>query len=105
MFHPPSGGCFSSKALANSTKLCYTYDELSRVTKRTVKSLSGVVYSEETFAYDAAGNMTGDHVGYDANNRLVSYNGNTMNDILAACESLFIAQTDSLERIQVQAGR
>ena len=66
------------KVLANSTKMCYTYDELSRVTKRTVKSLSGVVYSEETFAYDAAGNMTGDQFGYDANNRLVSYNGNNV---------------------------
>ena len=28
------------KALENSTKICYTYDELSRVTSRTVKKLS-----------------------------------------------------------------
>ena len=24
-FHPPSGGCFLRKVLANSTKMCYTY--------------------------------------------------------------------------------
>ena len=48
------------KALANNRKMCYTYDSLSRVTKRTVKNLSDVVLSEETYSYDAAGNITDD---------------------------------------------
>ena len=39
--------------------MCYTYDDLSRVTKRTVKDMSDVVLSEESFTYDAAGNVTG----------------------------------------------
>jgi hypothetical protein len=39
--------------------MCYTYDNLSRVTARTVKKLSdNSVVSTETFNYDAAGNMT-----------------------------------------------
>ena len=45
--------------LANSTKMCYTYDNLSRVTARTVKKLSdNSVVSTETFNCDAAGNVT-----------------------------------------------
>ena len=39
--------------------MCYTYDDLGRVTKRTIKSLSDVVLSEESFSYDLAGNITG----------------------------------------------
>ena len=70
------------KALANSTKMCYTYDNLSRVTARTVKKLSdNSVVSTETFNYDAAGNVTSaldSSFQYDANNRLISFNGNTV---------------------------
>ena len=54
--------------------MCYTYDGLSRVTKRTVKNLSNTVLSEEAFSYDAAGNITDapdSCFAYDANNRLV----------------------------------
>ena len=36
--------------------MCYTYDDLSRVTSRTVKNISDdSVVSTETFTYDAAG--------------------------------------------------
>lgn len=71
------------KILANSTKMCYTYDSLNRVTKRTIKSLSNDVLSEESFTYDAAGNITGSSTditfAYDTNNRLTSYHGNAVN--------------------------
>ena len=41
-------GCFFL-VLANSTKMCYTYDNLSRVTARTVKQISDdSVISTET---------------------------------------------------------
>ena len=69
------------KVLANSTKMCYTYDSLSRVTKRTVKNLSNTVLSEEAFSYDAAGNITDapdSCFAYDANNRLVVFDGNSV---------------------------
>ena len=40
--------------------MCYAYDNLSRVTARTVKKFSDcTVISVETFSYDAAGNITG----------------------------------------------
>ena len=61
--------------------MCYTYDELSRVTKRTVKNLSDVVLSEEAFTYDAAGNVTaapGCSFVYDVSNRLTSFNGSAV---------------------------
>ena len=65
--------------LAKNTKVCYTYDSLSRVTARTVKNLNNEVQSEETFTYDAAGNITGASGGgscvYDINNRLTSIGG------------------------------
>ena len=68
------------KAFANSTKMCYTYDNLSRVTARTVKKLSdNSVVSTETFNYDAAGNVTSapdSSFQYDTNNRLISFNDN-----------------------------
>ena len=70
------------KVLANSTKMCYTYDSLSRVTARIVKKLSdNSVVSTETFNYDAAGNVTSapdSCFQYDTNNRLISFNGNTV---------------------------
>ena len=62
--------------------MCYTYDNLSRVIKRTVKSLeSDTVLSEETFTYDAAGNITDAPDScfiYDTNNRLMVFNGNAV---------------------------
>ena len=45
------------KVLAKSIIMCYTYDNLNRVIKRTVKNLCNVVLSEETFTYAAAGNI------------------------------------------------
>ena len=70
------------KVLANSTKMCYTYDSLSRVTARTVKKLiDNSVVSTEAFNYDAAGNVTSapdSSFQYDTNNRLISFNGNTV---------------------------
>jgi len=68
--------------LANSTKICYTYDSLNRVTSRAVKRLSdNSVVSNETFSYDAAGNVTAapnNSFQYDTNNRLVAFNGNSV---------------------------
>ena len=61
--------------------MCYTYDDLNRVTNRTIKNMSNVVLSEETFTYDAAGNVTSapdSSFRYDINNRLISYNGSTL---------------------------
>ena len=62
--------------------MCYTYDNLSRVTARTVKKLSdNSVVSTETFNYDAAGNVTSapsSSFQYDTNNRLISFNGNAV---------------------------
>ena len=69
------------KHLDNNTKMCYTYDSLNRVTKRTVKNLSNVILSEESFTYDAAGNVTDapdSCFAYDTNNRLVVFNGNNV---------------------------
>ena len=51
------------------------------MTKRTVKNLSNQVLSEESFTYDAAGNITdapGSCFAYDTNNRLVTFNGNAV---------------------------
>ena len=77
-----SGAAVFFLVLANSTKMCYTYDNLSRVTARTVKKLSdNSVVSTETFNYDAAGNVTSapdSSFQYDTNNRLISWGGNTV---------------------------
>lgn len=40
--------------------MCYTYDEQSRVVKRTVISLSDTTKTEETFSHDDEGNITAD---------------------------------------------
>ena len=68
--------------LDKNVKFCYTYDNLNRVTARTVKKLSdNSVISTETFNYDAAGNVTSapdSSFQYDTNNRLISFNGNTV---------------------------
>ncbi len=70
------------KVLANSTKMCYAYDSLSRVTSRTVKSITdNSVISTENYTYDAAGNMTDAPdrcLQYDTNNRLVVFNGSSV---------------------------
>jgi RHS repeat-associated protein len=55
--------------------MCYTYDNLSRVTARTVKKLSdNSVVSTETFNYDAAGNIT-DTLAYDTYGKLINRTG------------------------------
>ena len=68
--------------LAKNIKYDYTYDSLSRITKRTLTNLSDNTTSEEVYAYDNAGNITSCTVSngantfvYDQNNRLISYNG------------------------------
>ena len=62
--------------------MCYTYDNLSRVTTRIIRKASdNSVVSTETFNYDAAGNVTSapdSSFQYDTNNRLISFNGNTV---------------------------
>ena len=67
------------KVLANSTKICYTYDVLGRVTTKTVRDLdTNAVISTENYCYDAAGNVISAPDGsvvvaaYDSANRLVS---------------------------------
>ncbi len=60
--------------------MCYTYDDLGRVTRRVIKDMCDVVLSDEAYTYDAAGNVTDAPNGcflYDTNNRLVTFNGNT----------------------------
>ena len=70
------------KVLDKNTKLCYTYDTLHRVTKRTsFDTVSGMLLFEHTYAYDAAGNLLNEDTNgsasftYDLNNRLTSYSG------------------------------
>ena len=51
------------------------------MTKRTKKSLSNIVLGEESYSYDAAGNITDAPEScfeYDTNNRLVSFGGQTV---------------------------
>ena len=73
---------FFCYCLANNTKLCYTYDSLSRVTARTIKNVNNnSVISTESYSYDAAGNITDAPEScfeYDTNNRLVSFGGNAV---------------------------
>ena len=62
--------------------MCYTYDDLGRVTHRVIKDMCDVVLSDEAYTYDAAGNVTDAPNScflYDTNNRLVTFNGNTVN--------------------------
>ena len=59
--------------------MCYTYDDLGRVTRRMIKDMCDVVLSDEAYTYDAAGNVTDAPNScflYDTNNRLVTFNGN-----------------------------
>lgn len=86
------GGCFYAydalgriiceKDLAKNVKLCYTYDELSRVTRKVTQSLITCETSEEIYNYDASGNISNatvnsgtDAFEYDFNNRLSKCNG------------------------------
>ena len=56
--------------------MCYIYDKESRVTKRVITDMCCTTLSEETYSYDAAGNVTVDSSCiYDKNNRLIEYNG------------------------------
>ena len=69
------------KNLASSVKMCYTYDELGRVTKSTRRTLDGNFLSEESFAYDAAGNITEAPdacFAYGTNNRLSVFDGSSV---------------------------
>ena len=62
-------------------KTWYTYDNLSRVTKRTIYNECNCVISEENYTYDAAGNITNAPntcFEYDTNNRLTVFNGNSI---------------------------
>ena len=62
--------------------MCYTYDNLSRVTVRRTINLSDQTQTRETYAYDAAGNITCSSENcsfrYGTNNRLTSFNGMTV---------------------------
>ena len=61
--------------------MCYTYDSLNRVTKREINKFWLMTVSEESFTYDAAGNVTDaldSCFAYDTNNRLTSFNGNAV---------------------------
>jgi hypothetical protein len=68
---------FSYNALANASKICYTYDVLGRVTTKTVRDLdTNAVISTENYSYDAAGNVVCAPDGcftYDTNNRLTVF--------------------------------
>ena len=71
-----SNAGFYFLVLANSTKMCYTYDSLNRVTMRTIRNISNnSIISTESFNYDAAGNVTSapsSSFAYDINNYFIS---------------------------------
>ena len=62
--------------------MCYTYDDLNRVTKRTVKDLNDIILSEESFTYDSAGNLTDapDHCLHYVN-EILKYADNINDDV------------------------
>lgn len=69
------------KHLADNTKICYIYDSLSRVTNRTIKNECDLIISSENYSYDAAGNIIDAPNScflYDANNRLIVFDGNSV---------------------------
>jgi len=72
-------GSHRKEDLAKNTKMCYSYDSLSRVTMRTVKNAeTNEVISSESYSYDGAGNITNapdSCFEYDTNNRLTVFNG------------------------------
>jgi hypothetical protein len=55
--------------------MCYTYDELDRVTGSSRRTLEDYTLSSESFSYDAAGNLVGSAYVYGTNNRLSAFNG------------------------------
>ena len=72
------GRILSEIHLAKNIKYDYTYDSLSRVVKRTCTKLSDNTITEESYNYDAAGNITSCTISsgsntfvYDQNNRLI----------------------------------
>ena len=72
------GRILSEKHLAENVKYEYNYDSLSRVVKRTCTKLSDNTITEESYNYDAAGNIASCTVSngantfvYDRNNRLI----------------------------------
>lgn len=69
--------------LADNIKICYTYDELNRVTKKAIYQLDDTLVSEENYSYDSAGNIisapTGNYNAYDINNRLMKFNNVDIN--------------------------
>ena len=46
------------KVLANSTKMCYTYDELSRATLGAVKDEHGIYHIDQRHGAKAIGSLT-----------------------------------------------
>ncbi|MBR6558793.1 MAG: RHS repeat-associated core domain-containing protein [Clostridia bacterium] len=61
--------------------MCYIYDSLSRVVRKVTENLTTNSGTEDTYTYDAAGNITASEVNaeensfdYDSGNRLDSYN-------------------------------
>ena len=89
--------------------MCYTYDGLDRVTKRTEKDLNGAVLSEETFSYDKASNLTnanGTAFTYGTGNRLTLYNGHTVSydlDGNMLSDGSMVYEYDSANRL-IKAG-
>lgn len=73
-----NGRIDTEKHLADNIKICYTYDELNRVTKKATCQLDDTLISEENYSYDSAGNITsaptGNYNEYDINNRLIKFN-------------------------------
>ena len=76
------GRILSETDLATNLKSEYTYDNLSRVTKRKITNLTCNTVTEESYTYDANGNILTSTVSteedtfvYDDSNRLVEYNG------------------------------
>ena len=72
------GRILSEKHLAENVKYEYNYDSLSRVVKWTCTKLSDNTITEESYNYDAAGNITSCTVSSgsntfvcDQNNRLI----------------------------------
>ena len=67
-------------------QLCYTYDSQDRLKSVTVKDLAEHLIDKQTFSYDAktniinAGDLCSSHYyDYDGNNRMLSYNGGSIN--------------------------
>jgi len=64
-----------------NVRYTYTYDDLSRVTARTATDLSNNTQTQETYAYDAAGNLVSSGSNaftYGTNNRLTAVSGQTV---------------------------